>query len=184
MNGKEKKGGNFEVSTMQGITVKHSRGFPHIIPFISAACWNRYSYLHLIAEQTNSQKGELAYPSSKLELDSNPGLSLKPALISLHSSDSQAGSGSSPHYLLPSSKLQVQDSAACLGLWDGEPAVLSPPCHYFLLLGYSYLFPFIINNRNQRCIHIGNKYPSWCECHKFLHDTNACILHCLHYVRK
>lgn len=84
----------------------------------------------------------------------------------------------------PSAIIKDLGAAACLGSLDAKSAVSSPPCCYFLLLWYIYLFPFINNNRKQRCRHIGNKYPSLCECHKFLLDMKAHILHCLHYTRK
>lgn len=80
--------------------------------------------------------------------------------------------------------LRFRALAVHMGLLDGKSALSSHPCCYFLLLWYIYLSPFISNNRKQRCIHIGNKYPSLCEYHKFLHDMKAHILFYLHYARE
>lgn len=122
---------------------------------------------------------------SKLELDSNPGLSSKTVLIPLHPSASPR-LGMTDHLVTSCHhwSLRCRASAACLGLLNGKSAVSSHSCYYFLLVWYIYLFLFINNNRKQRCIRIGNKYPSLCEYHKCLHDMKAHILYYLHYVRE
>lgn len=116
---------------------------------------------------------------SKLELESNPGLGVKPLLIPLNPSASQVT-------LLPSA-LTASLGAGLRGRvwvrWMGSSSQLLSS-HYFLSLCYIYLFPFINNSRKQKCIQVGNKYPSLCECHTFLCDTNAQILHCLHYASR
>lgn len=139
----------------------------------------------LISHSTAEQRSVSSPKLSKLELDSDLGLSSRPVLIPLHPSDSQR-IGVTDHpitfWCLQSPRYRV--SAACLSPLDGKSAVSPPPCHYSRLLCFIYLFPFINNSRKQRCIHLGNKYPSLCECHKFFHDMKAHILSCLHYVRK
>ena len=114
-----------------------------------------------------------------------PRSELKTVLLPLHPSASPR-LGMTDHLITSCHhwSLRCRASAACLGLLNGKSAVSSHSCYYFLLVWYIYLFPFINNNRKQRCICIGNKYPSLCEYHKFLHDMKTHILYYLHYVRE
>lgn len=116
---------------------------------------------------------------SELELESNPGLGVKPLLIPLTPSESQIT-------LLPSA-VTASLGAGLRGRvwvrWMGSSSQLLSS-HYFLSLCYIYLFLLTSNSRKQKRIHAGNKHPSWCECHKFLCYTNAWILRCLHCARR